>query len=251
MINILVNGCNGKMGQEVIKQIDNFSNLFLSCGFDKNDNGLNTFPVYTSIDNICEQVDVIVDFSVPEATFEILKYANKKQIPIVIATTGFSKEQFKMLELESKNIPIFQSANMSYDINLMCKILKQITPYFKDSDIEIVETHHNRKIDAPSGTALLLADSINKANGNNMNYVFDRLNNKHKREKNEIGFSSIRGGDIVGEHSVLFFGENETFEIKHTSYSRSIFAKGALKACEFIVNKPAGFYHMDDLLQNL
>ena len=248
MINVLVNGCNGRMGQEVIKQMDNFPELFLSCGFDRTDDGLNTFPVFTTIQDISEPVDVIIDFSVPESTFNILEYALAKEIPIVIATTGFSDEQIKKLELASKNIPIFQSANMSYDINLMCEILKKLTPHFKDADIEIVETHHNRKLDAPSGTALLLANSINEANGNHMKYVFDRFNKKQKREKNEIGFSSIRGGNIVGEHSVLFFGENETFELKHTTYSRSVFAEGALKACEFIVKQPVGFYHMEDLV---
>ena len=247
MINVLINGCNGKMGQEVINQLDNFPNLFLSCGFDRLDTGLTTFPVFTSIKDITEPVDVIVDFSVPEATFNILDFALEKHIPIVIATTGFSDEQFKKIESASKNIPIFQSANMSYDINLMCKILSQLAPFFKDSDIEIIETHHSRKLDAPSGTALLLADSINKANGNNMKYVFDRFDKHQKREKNEIGFSSIRGGNIVGEHSVQFFGEFETFEIKHTSYSRNVFAEGALKAAKFIVNQSVGLYNMEDM----
>ena len=136
---------------------------------------------------------------------------------------------------------------MSYDINLMCKILSWLAPLLKDTDIEIVETHHNRKVDAPSGTALLLADNINKSLDNSMNYNLDRLHKREKRNKNEIGFSSIRGGNIVGEHSVLFMGENETLEIKHTSYSRSVFANGALKAAEFIVNQKPGLYDMNEL----
>lgn len=148
----------------------------------------------------------------------------------------------------SKDIPIFKSSNMSYDINLMAKILTIIAPILKNTDIEIIETHHNRKIDSPSGTALLLADKINESLGNTLKYEFNRHNNHEKRSKNEIGFSSIRGGNIVGEHIVQFYGENETLEIKHTSYSRSVFAEGALKAAEFIVNKKSGLYNMDDLI---
>ena len=148
----------------------------------------------------------------------------------------------------SKDIPIFKSSNMSYDINLMAKILTIIAPILKNTDIEIIETHHSRKIDSPSGTAILLADKINESLGNTLKYEFNRHNKHEKRSKNEIGFSSIRGGNIVGEHIVQFYGENETLEIKHTSYSRSVFAEGALKAAEFIVNKKSGLYNMDDLI---
>ncbi len=249
MINVLVNGCNGRMGQEVIKQMEQYPELFLSCGFDKFDNGLNTFHVYNNIQDIKDDVDVIVDFSVPVATFNILEFARKEKIPIVIATTGFSDEELNKIKEYSKEIPIFKSSNMSYDINLMCKLLEFLSPLLKDSDIEITETHHNRKIDAPSGTALLLADSINKSLDNKLHYNFNRFESKSKRDKNEIGFSSIRGGNIVGEHTVQFFSENETFEIKHTSYSRSVFADGALKACKFIIDKPNGLYSMNDLIE--
>ena len=248
MINVLVNGCNGRMGQEVIKQLDNYPELFLSCGFDKFDNGQNTFNVYQNISDIADPVDVIIDFSVPESTLNILEYALKIHKPIVIATTGFSDDELQKIKEYSKEIPIFQSSNMSYDINLMCKLLKNLAPLLSNTDIEITETHHNRKIDAPSGTAILLANSINEALDNKLNYNFNRFDTKQKRQKNEIGFSSIRGGNIVGEHSVQFFGEYETFEIKHTTYSRTVFADGALKACEFIVKQPTGFYNMDDLI---
>ena len=247
MINVLVSGCNGKMGQEVINEIDKFTNLQLTCGFDKFDKGLNTFPVFSEIDQISEPVDVIIDFSIPECTLSLLEYAKSNNICIVIATTGFTDEQQKVIENYSKYIPIFKSANMSYDINLMCKILSWLAPLLKDTDIEIVETHHNRKVDAPSGTALLLADNINKSLDNSMDYNLDRLHKRGKRNKNEVGFSSIRGGNIVGEHSVLFMGEHETLEIKHTSYSRSVFANGALKAAEFIVNQRPGLYDMNEL----
>ena len=248
MVNVLVNGCNGRMGQEVIKQIDNYPNLLLVAGFDKFDNGLNTFPVFTDINKINEKIDVIIDFSIPEATLNILEYAKKNNISVVIATTGFTDEQLDIIKDYSKYIPIFKSANMSFDICLMSKIVANLAQVLKDTDIEIVETHHNRKIDSPSGTAMLLADSINKSLGNKMKYTFDRHSIHAKREKNEIGISSIRGGNIVGEHSVKFFGPFETFEITHTSYSRSVFADGALKAAEFVANQPAGLYDMNDLV---
>lgn len=248
MINVLVSGCNGKMGQVVVNEIDKFDNLNLCCGFDKFDKGKNTYPVFSDASDISENVDVIVDFSVPECTLSLLEYAKKNNVAMVIATTGFTEEQLQVIKDYSTYIPIFKSANMSFDINLMCKLLSNLAPLLQDNDIEIIETHHNRKIDAPSGTALLLADSINNSLGNKLEYKYDRFSTREKRNKNEIGFSSIRGGNIVGEHSVLFFGENETFEIKHTSYSRSVFANGALKACEFIVGKEPRLYDMNDLM---
>lgn len=205
-------------------------------------------PVYDDISKIKEIPDVIVDFSHVHATLEILKFADDKHIPIVIATTGFNSEQEKILEDYSKRLPVFRSANMSFDINLMCKLVAQIAPLFADSDIEITETHHRNKVDAPSGTALLLANSINDALGGKMKYVYNRHDLSQKRESNEIGFSSIRGGNIVGEHMVQFFGPNDTFEIKHTSYSRTVFAEGAVKAIKFIADKPDGLYTMNDLI---
>lgn len=250
MVKVLINGCNGRMGQVLVKEIDRFPNLLLVGGFDISDNGTNTFPVYSNINDIKDKPDVIVDFSVPVATLNILKYAVTACVPIVIATTGFNDEQLKEIDEASKIIPIFKSSNMSFDINLMKKIVAEVAKALKGTDIEIVETHHNRKIDAPSGTAITLADSINSALGNNMEYVFNRHDIHEKRKPNEIGFSSIRGGNIVGEHSVQFYGAHETFEIKHTSYSRDVFAEGALKACEFIANKPAGLYGMDDMFKN-
>lgn len=205
-------------------------------------------PVYDNISKIKEIPDVIVDFSHVHATLEILKFADDKHIPIVIATTGFNSEQEKILEDYSKRLPVFRSANMSFDINLMCKLVAQIAPLFADSDIEITETHHRNKVDAPSGTALLLANSINDALGGKMKYVYNRHDLSQKREANEIGFTSIRGGNIVGEHVVQFFGPNDTFEIKHTSYSRTVFAEGAVKALKFIADKPNGLYTMNDLV---
>ncbi len=248
MIKVLINGCNGKMGQEVLNAINNNENFEVLNGVDIKENPDYTFPVYTNTNEIKEKPDVIIDFSVPVATMKILEYAKENNVPIVIATTGLSEEEKQKIKEYSKTIPIFQSANMSYDINLMKKVVAEVAKNLNQTDIEIVETHHNRKIDSPSGTALLLADSINNALDNKMEYNFNRFQNREKRKKNEIGFSSIRGGNIVGEHTVIFFGENESFEITHKAYSRGVFAEGALKGAEYIVGKENGYYSMDDII---
>lgn len=249
MIKVLINGCNGKMGQEVAKIVEADNDLVLVGGVDKENTGEYTFPVYTSYSEISEKPDVIIDFSIPVATMNAVEYAKNNHVPIVVATTGISDEQNEVIKEAAKMVPIFKSANMSFDINLMCRIVSNLAQVLKDNDIEIVETHHNRKIDAPSGTAMLLADSINKALDNSMTYEFNRHDKHEKRNKNEIGISSIRGGNIVGEHSVIFFSENESFEIKHTSYSRSVFASGAVKAAKFMVEKnfENGLYDMNDI----
>lgn len=248
MIKVLIHGVNGKMGQEVLKQLDLYDNCVLIGGFDKENIGKFSFPVYTNFSDIPEKPDVIIDFSVPSATIAMLDYAKANHIPVVIATTGFSEEENKKILEYSRDLPIFKSANMSFDINLMAKVLSEVAKSLPNADIEIVESHHNRKIDSPSGTALLLADSINKTLDNKLTYEFDRHSKHEKRSKNEIGFSSIRGGNIVGEHTVMFIGENETFEITHKAYSRAVFADGAIKAACFLVGKENGFYNMDDLL---
>lgn len=248
MIKVLINGCNGKMGQEVLNAINNNENFEVLNGVDIKENPDYIFPVYTNTNEIKEKPDVIIDFSVPVATMKILEYAKENNVPIVIATTGLSEEEKQKIKEYSKTIPIFQSANMSYDINLMKKVVAEVAKNLNQTDIEIVETHHNRKIDSPSGTALLLADSINNALDNKKDYNFNRFQNREKRKKNEIGFSSIRGGNIVGEHTVIFFGENESFEITHKAYSRGVFAEGALKGAEYIVGKENGYYSMDDII---
>ena len=248
MIKVLINGCNGKMGQEVIKAIHDNEKFTVLNGVDKEENPDYIFPVYTNINDIKEKPDVIVDFSIPVATMQILEYAKSNKVPIVIATTGLSEEQKQKIKEYSKAIPIFQSANMSYDINLMKRIVAEVAKNLIGTDIEIIETHHNRKVDAPSGTALLLAESINEALGNSMEYNFNRFQNREKRKKNEIGFSSIRGGNIVGEHTVCFFGENDCLEITHKAYSRGLFAEGALKGAEYIIGKENGYYTMNEII---
>lgn len=247
MIKVLINGCNGKMGQEVSKRIKETQDIEVLCGVDKIDTGDNSFPVFTEVSAIDLIPDVIIDFSIPVATFPILEFAKNNHIPIVIATTGFTEKEEQKIHEYSKTLPIFQSSNMSYEINLMAKIVASLAQKLPDSDIEIVETHHNRKIDSPSGTALILANSINEACNNTFNYEYNRHAKREKRSKNEIGIHSLRGGTEAGKHSVIFFGNNESLEITHNVTSRSVFADGAIKAAEFIVHKDNGFYSMNDL----
>lgn len=246
---ILLNGANGRMGNEIINLIKEQNDLEIVCGFDIECSNNRGFPIYNKIESIGETVEVIIDFSVPAATLEILKYAIKNKIPMVIATTGFNQEQLKEIEKASKEIPIFKSSNMSLEINLMANLAQKIAEILKENDIEIIETHHNKKIDSPSGTAILLADAINEVFEGEKQYNFDRMNKRERRNKKEIGFSAIRGGNIVGEHTVKFFGENETLEITHKSYSRQVFAEGALKATRFIVTQAVGLYDMKDLVK--
>lgn len=236
------------MGKEVILAAENQSDVKIVCGFDQEENLNGKFPIYNKLENIKEDIDVIIDFSVPVATFEILKYAKENKIPTIIATTGFDENQLNEIEELSKEIPIFKSSNMSLEINLMATLVQKIAEVLNESDIEIIETHHNKKIDSPSGTAILLANSINQVFDGKKEYNFDRMNKREKRNKKEIGFSAIRGGNIVGEHTVQFFSGNETLEITHKSYSRQVFAEGALKAAKFIINKKVGLYDMKDLV---
>ena len=247
MLEVMVNGCSGKMGQIVCDLVEQSEDFVLKCGFEKNITGEFAFPVFNKIEDIVEKPDVIIDFSVPVATFCILKYATMNQVPVVIATTGFSDEEEEIIKEYSKQIPIFKSANMSYDIMIMKKLVQWLAPLLKDTDIEITETHHNRKIDSPSGTAQMLANAINTSLSNQLHCEYNRHDKREKRNKNEIGMNSIRGGNIVGEHVIQFFGEFETFELKHTSYSRNVFAEGALKSAKFLINQPNGLYSMEDM----
>ena len=248
MIRVLINGCNGKMGQEVVKSATITPDIDVLCGVDKIDIGDNNFPVFTNVSDINLIPDVIIDFSIPKATFAILEFAKEHSIPIVIATTGFSEEELNLINEYSKSIPIFMSSNMSYEINLMSKILAEVSKKLPNSDIEIIETHHNRKIDSPSGTALLLANSINNSLDNQMHFEYDRHSKREKRNKKEIGIHSIRGGNEVGKHTVIFFGENESFEITHNVLSRSVFADGAIKAAFFVMHQNNGIYNMDNII---
>jgi len=249
MINVLVSGCNGKMGSIVANLLEQSDDFLVFGGFDKSISEEFTYRTFTKISEIEDKPDVIIDFSVPQATFSILDYAVSKEVPIVIATTGFTDEEILKIQEASTKIPIFRASNMSFDIYLMGELVSQVASILSNTDIEITETHHNRKIDSPSGTAIYLADKI-KESRPDLVYNFNRMQKREKRSPNEIGFSSVRGGNIVGEHIVQFFGPNETLEIKHTSYSREIFAEGALKAAKFLVTQKPGLYNMSDLAKN-
>ena len=235
------------MGQEVAKKARILEGIEVFGGVDTKDSGDNFFPVYTNLDEIKEMPDVIVDFSVPEASFKILEFAKKNNIPAVIATTGFTEEQLKKVKEYGNFIPVFQSYNMSYSISVMSKIVAELAKKLKETDIEIIETHHRRKIDSPSGTAIILANSINNALDDKMDYEYNRHSKREKRSENEIGIHSIRGGTESGKHTVIFFGEDESFEITHNVTSRAVFAEGALKASKFLVSKDIGIYDMNDM----
>lgn len=237
------------MGKEIAKAIEASDKFKIACGFDRINNKDTAFPVHTNTSYIKEKFDVIVDFSMPNASMNILAYAMQRNKPIVIATTGFFSAQIATIKNCSKRIPIFQSSNMSLQINVMNQIVAKLAEILSECDIEIVEAHHREKVDAPSGTALMFANSINSVKSNSYTYTYNRAEQKQKRKNNEIGIHSIRGGTEVGKHSVLFLGNHENFEITHTVTSRSIFAEGALKAAEFIVTQKPGLYGMQDLVK--
>ena len=255
--NVLVSGCNGHMGQILCRLIEESTDFQVLCGFDKEpskeDNG---FPISPILDYVfdCDTPipDIIIDFSSPAATMELLEYAKDLNIPIVIATTGFSEQQEAKILEAANTVPIFKSSNMEPKIALLKKTVRMLAPYLADCDIEILETHHNRKKDAPSGTAILLANAIKEAlPDSEKKIVYGRTG---KREQNEIGISSMRGGNIVGEHTIYFFGKSETLEFKHTAYSREGFAEGALNAARFLLarflfEEPPRLYTIDDMIK--
>lgn len=253
MIRIAINGCNGKMGRVVAEIVaTGFSDKAkVVFGIDNANNTELSFPVYAGAENIPEdaKADVIIDFSNPSALKGLLDYCLKTNTPAVIATTGLSEEDNDMMRSASENIPLFWSANMSLGICLLKELAKKAASFLGEQyDIEIVEKHHNRKLDAPSGTALAIADAINESQEDKFIYEYDRHSKRAKRRPNEIGIAAVRGGNIVGDHEVIFAGQNEVIEITHKAMSRSLFADGAVKAAFFIMDKQAGFYNMDDLL---
>lgn len=250
MTNIILRGCNGKMGQVITDLVDADEQAVIVAGVDVMLNRNNKYPVYQNFSNCNVKADVIIDFSTPMGLEDMLDYAINRKIGIVLCTTGHSKEQLDMVEEVSKQIPIFRSANMSMGINLISKLIQQAAVLLTESgfDIEIVERHHNKKVDAPSGTALALADAMNEVLNHEYEYKYDRSVDRVARSKKEIGISAVRGGTIVGEHEVIFAGTDEVIEIKHTAYSKAIFAKGAIQAAKFLAGQPAGMYRMNDII---
>ncbi|MDP4144320.1 MAG: 4-hydroxy-tetrahydrodipicolinate reductase [Bacillota bacterium] len=248
MVNVLLVGCGGRMGKTIVEASKNIDEVTIAAGIDKFSNGNFEFPVFSSIEECNIKCDVILDFSRPDTLDSIIAYSEKFNLPIVFCTTGYTPEQLDKLHGYSKKQAIFRSGNMSLGVNIVNNILKMFSAaLYENFDIEVIEKHHNQKVDAPSGTALLLADTIKNSIQDETKYVHGR-DGIAKRERNEIGIHAVRGGSIVGEHEIIFAGQGETIEIKHTAISREVFAVGALKASAYMVGKQPGLYNMDHVL---
>ena len=249
MVEVILHGCNGRMGQMLSELISKDEEMKVVAGIEPSGEAKNDYPVYKSFDELKETADVIIDFSTASAIDGLLDYCEKTHTPLVLCSTGLSEAQLGRVERLAKVSAVLVSANMSLGINVLLKLLKNVTKtlYGNGFDIEIVEKHHNQKLDAPSGTALALAD-VMKEELEDISYNLNRTEVRKKRERNEIGISAVRGGTIVGEHEVIFAGTDEVIEIKHTAYSRAIFAKGAMSAAKFLSGKSAGKYSMSDVI---
>ncbi|MBR4092623.1 MAG: 4-hydroxy-tetrahydrodipicolinate reductase [Oscillospiraceae bacterium] len=250
MTNIVISGANGKMGKVINNVISAREDCKVIAGIDINTEIYDDFPIVTSPLELPEKPDVIIDFSHPLALDGLISYALSTGTPLVLATTGYSDEQIAKIKSSSEQIPVFFTFNMSLGINLLVELAKQATAILGNQfDIEIVEKHHNQKIDAPSGTAIMLADAINETLDNKMQYTYDRHSQRKKREKNEIGMHSIRGGTIVGEHDVIFAGRDEVITLSHQASSKEVFAVGSVNAAVFMNGKKKGLYTMADLIK--
>ena len=250
MTKVIMHGCNGKMGQVITNLIAQDPEAEIVAGIDVSQHISNSYPVFSSLKECTVEADVIIDFASAKAVDELLRFCEEKQMPVVLCTTGLSEEQLKRVKEAATKTAVLKSANMSLGINMLLKLLKEAASILAPAgfDIEIVEKHHNQKVDAPSGTALALADSINDELNNEYEYVFDRSQVRQKRDAKEIGISAVRGGTIVGDHDVIFAGTDEVITFSHTAYSKSIFAKGAIQAAKFLAGKPAGMYDMSDVI---
>ncbi len=250
MVNLLLCGCNGKMGRAVTACVDARCDCAVVAGVDLNTESHAGYPVYANPRNCMAQPDAVIDFSHPSALDKTLEYAIEHKIPAVIATTGYSEAQIAQIHAAAKSIPVFFTANMSLGINLLAELCKKAAQVLGDEfDVEIIERHHNQKLDAPSGTALMLAHAVEEGLDYEPTYVYDRHAVRQKRDKKEIGFSSVRGGNIVGEHEVMFAGHDEIVTLTHSARSKEVFAVGAVNAALFMVGKPAGLYSMADLMK--
>ena len=252
MTRVIMHGCNGKMGQTISGLIAADEEIEIVAGVDAYDEGKNPYPVFHTIEACDVMADAVIDFSAAAAVDSLLTYCTEKQVPCVLCTTGLSEEQLARVKEASGKVAILKSANMSLGINMLLKLLKDAAGILAPAgfDIEIVEKHHNRKVDAPSGTALALADSINEELNHSYDYVYDRSQVRQKRAPKEIGISAVRGGTIVGDHDVIFAGADEVITFSHRAYSKAVFGKGAIQAAKFLAGKPAGMYDMSDVIDN-
>lgn len=250
MIKIIMHGCNGRMGQVISQIVKEDPDTQIAAGIDIMDNRDNDYPVFTNIRDCDVQADVVIDFASAKAEDALLDFCKERNLPVIVCTTGLSEEQIARVKETSKVVAVLRSANMSLGVNTLLKLLQDAAKVLAPAgfDMEIVEKHHKHKVDAPSGTALAMADSMNEALGNQYTYKFDRSQERKERDEKEIGISAVRGGNIVGEHEVFFAGTDEVIEFKHTAYSKAIFAKGAVEAAKFLAGKEPGFYDMSDVI---
>ncbi len=250
MTRIILTGCCGKMGNVIRSIVDKRESCEIVAGVDKYNDGNASFPVYETISEVTQEADVIIDFSNPALLDDLLEYGEQNAIALVLATTGFDDCQKRKIKEASRKFPVFFTYNMSLGINLLSNLAKKAVQVLGDDfDIEIIEQHHNQKIDAPSGTALMLADAMNEELNNEMRYEYDRHSKREKRTKKEIGMHAIRGGTIVGEHQIIFAGRDEIITLSHSARSKEVFAVGAVNAAEFMVGKNAGLYDMAELIK--
>lgn len=251
MVKITLTGANGKMGKVITSIVGGRSDCKIISGIDHNTEPNNIFPIYYAPQELAEKPDVIIDFSHPSALDDLLEYGLSTGTPIVFATTGYTDDQIEKIKKASEQIPVFFTFNMSLGINLLIKLAKTATEILGGQfDIEVVEKHHNQKIDAPSGTAIMLANAINETMDNSCHYVYDRHSQRKKRDASEIGIHSIRGGTIVGEHDIIFAGRDEIITLSHSAASKEVFAVGAVNAAIFLATQNAGIYDMAALLDN-
>ncbi len=252
MTKILMSGANGKMGHAVASVIATREDCVLSVGVDLNTKPYGDFPIVASFAEVAEKPDVVIDFSNPTVLDSLLTYCLAERIPCVLATTGYSEEQLIQIQTAAKEIPIFFTFNMSLGINLLVQLAKKATAILGDQfDIEIVEKHHNQKLDAPSGTAIMLANALNESLDNRYHYTYDRHSKREKREKYEIGMHAIRGGTIVGEHDVIFAGRDEVITLSHSAASKEVFAVGSVNAAVYLVSQKPGMYDMQGLMEQI
>ena len=250
MIRMIMHGCGGAMGHTITGLAKDMKEIEIVAGVDLKEEDSLGYPVFSSLEACNVEADVIVDFASAKAVDHLLDYCGEKKMPLVLCTTGLSEEQLAKVKEAGEKVAVLRSANMSLGVNLLMKLLKDAAKVLAPAgfDIEIVEKHHNQKVDAPSGTAIALADSINEAMADQYVYNYDRSHERKKREKNEIGIVAVRGGTIVGQHDVIFAGADEVIEFHHTAYSKAIFGKGAVEAAKFLAGKPAGMYDMSDVI---
>lgn len=253
MVRMIMHGCNGAMGQVITGLVRDMDDIEIVAGIDLSDKGLNAYPVFSSLDACTVEADVIVDFASAKAVDGLLDYCGRTKTPVVLCTTGLTQEQLAKAAKVGETTAVLRSANMSLGVNTLLKLVQDAAKVLAGAgfDIEIVEKHHNQKVDAPSGTALALADSINEAMDHSYHYKYDRTAKREKRDSREIGIQAVRGGSIVGEHDVIFAGKDEVVTFSHTAYSKAIFAKGAVEAARFLAGKGAGMYDMADVIASV